>query len=46
MRDKIMFENAKKHNIPIVMLLAGGYHKDGGEIIGESLEEILKEKLF
>lgn len=45
MRDKIMFENAKMFNIPIVMLLAGGYHKDGGKIIGESLEEILKEKL-
>lgn len=44
-RDKIMFENAQKYDIPIVMLLAGGYHKDGGKIIGESLEEILKEKL-
>ena len=46
MRDKIMFDNAQKYNIPIVMLLAGGYHKDGGKIMGESLEEILKEKLF
>jgi len=46
MRDKIMFESAQKYKVPIVMLLAGGYHKDGGEIIGESLEEILKEKLF
>ncbi len=41
MRDKIMFENAQKYNIPIVMLLSGGYHKEGGQIVGESLGEIL-----
>jgi histone deacetylase 11 len=45
-RDRIMFQNAQKYNIPIVMLLAGGYHKDGGKIMGESIEEILREKLF
>lgn len=46
MRDKIMFQDAQNYNIPIVMLLAGGYHKDGGKIMGESIEEILKEKLL
>lgn len=46
MRDKIMFDSAQKYDIPIVMLLAGGYHQEGGEIMGESLEEIIKEKLL
>ena len=44
-RDAIVFDYAAEFNVPIVMLLSGGYHKDSGQIIGESIESLLKKTL-
>ncbi len=41
-RDAFVFEQALNNKIPIVMTLSGGYHKDSGSIIGESIENLLK----
>lgn len=43
LRDKIVFEEALKRNIPILMLLSGGYTPKSASIIGSSLKVILKE---
>ncbi len=40
-RDSIVFSLALQNDIPIVMLLSGGYHKDSGPIIGESIEKLI-----
>ncbi len=42
-RDRFVFEQALSNNIPIVMMLAGGYHDDSAQIVGESIENILSE---
>ncbi len=41
-RDAFVFKCAREAKLPIVMTLSGGYHKDSGPIIGESIGEILK----
>lgn len=38
-RDKMVFDFAKKINIPIIMTLSGGYHEDSAEIVSESIKE-------
>lgn len=40
-RDKIVFRNAIENNIPILMVLSGGYSSESANIIGESLVNIL-----
>jgi histone deacetylase 11 len=40
-RDAFVFNQAKDNNIPILMLLGGGYTSDSTEIIGESITNIL-----
>jgi len=40
-RDHIVFEEATKRSIPIVMVLSGGYTKESASIIGASLENII-----
>ncbi len=44
-RDEIVFRTSYENNIPILMLLSGGYHKESGKIIGKSIENILKTVL-
>jgi histone deacetylase 11 len=44
-RDQIVFENAVDNNIPILMVLSGGYHKKSGEIIAKSIINLLKTVL-
>ncbi|MCL4119508.1 UNVERIFIED_CONTAM: hypothetical protein GTU68_014412 [Idotea baltica] len=44
-RDAFVFQNAVDNNIPVVMTLSGGYHKDSGPIIGESIENLLRTVL-
>ncbi len=41
-RDEIVFTKAIENKIPILMVLSGGYHIHSGEIIGESIENLLK----
>jgi histone deacetylase 11 len=41
-RDAIVFRQAQTHNIPIVMLLAGGYTRQSASVIGYSIEHLLK----
>ncbi|RKY47379.1 MAG: histone deacetylase [Candidatus Neomarinimicrobiota bacterium] len=40
-RDEIVFESAKENNVPILMLLSGGYSKQSAIIISKSIENIL-----
>ncbi len=44
-RDEKVFKAAVDNSIPILMLLAGGYHKKSGEIIGKSIENLLNTVL-
>src|SRR5438128_8005001 len=42
-RDVYVFGLAKQNKIPIVMTLSGGYTSESAEIIGESIENIIKK---
>lgn len=42
-RDEMVFRYAKKHNIPIVMTLSGGYTKKSAQIIGKSIANLLEK---
>ena len=39
-RDRLVFELARKLNIPILMLLSGGYHPHCTEIVAESVNRL------
>lgn len=41
-RDAFVFAQARLHNIPIVMVLSGGYTSESAGIIGESIENLMK----
>jgi len=41
MRDRMVFAQALQRDIPIVMVLSGGYHTDNADIIGCSIEQLL-----
>jgi len=41
-RDEVVFRNARKNKIPILMVLSGGYTQKSAAIIGRSIENILK----
>ena len=41
-RDELVFNNAMQNKIPILMLLAGGYSLKSAEIIGRSIENLIK----
>ena len=40
-RDEIVFSYVLDDNIPILMVLSGGYSPESAEIIGESIENLL-----
>ena len=42
-RDEFVFSQALAHNIPIVMVLSGGYTKESAGIIGKSIENLIKK---
>lgn len=44
-RDEIVFRAAIDNEIPILMVLSGGYHKRSGEIIAKSIENLLNTVL-
>jgi len=44
-RDKFVFDLARENNVPILMVLSGGYTADSSSIIGKSILNILKEKI-
>lgn len=41
-RDHLVFAYATKNNVPIVMLLAGGYQKNNAEIIAASISNLIE----
>ncbi len=45
-RDEIVFRNALGNKTPILMVLSGGYNKKSAEIIGKSIENILKNVIL
>jgi histone deacetylase 11 len=45
-RDAFVFSLAKKHSIPVCMVLSGGYTLKSADIITESLKNIITKKLF
>ena len=44
-RDKLVFSFAEENNIPIVMVLSGGYHPDSAAIIAESVVQHFGHKI-
>lgn len=42
-RDEFVFAQAMERDIPILMVLSGGYHKDNAEIIASSIRYLLKK---
>lgn len=42
-RDFIVFSEAQKRNMPILMVLSGGYTKESSQIIAESISQILEK---
>lgn len=42
-RDLFVFTQAKKHNIPILMVLSGGYSRESASIVSESITNLLKK---
>lgn len=42
-RDSFVFSSARDKNIPILMVLSGGYSKQSSNIISESIEKIVKK---
>jgi len=40
-RDEVVFGYAKEKNLPILMVLSGGYTAESADIIGESIKNIL-----
>ena len=45
-RDEIVFKVASDNNIPILMLLSGGYHKKSSDIIGKSILNLEQKGLI
>jgi len=45
-RDEIVFKEARKRKIPIMMLLSGGYTQESGNIIGDSIINLEKKGLI
>lgn len=45
-RDQIVFEEARQRKIPIVMVTSGGYQKETGPIIADSILNLWKKGLI
>ena len=45
-RDQMVFELAKKHNIPILMVLSGGYTKASAGIIADSIINLVNKTII
>ncbi|GAV09043.1 hypothetical protein RvY_18644-2 [Ramazzottius varieornatus] len=45
-RDQIVFEECRKRNVPVVMVTSGGYQKDTGPIIADSILNLWRKKLI
>jgi len=43
-RDRYIWDKAYKHNIPIAMILSGGYTPQSAEIIKDSIPKLLKDR--
>lgn len=46
LRDEVVFREARKLKIPIMMVLSGGYHLDSASIIGSSINNLWKKGLL
>ncbi len=45
-RDEFVFDQALSNDIPILMVLSGGYSKESASIIGRSIENIIRKNEF
>ena len=45
-RDEFVFEQAKQNNIPISMLLSGGYTQQSAGIISNSIQNLFEKKII
>ncbi len=45
-RDEIVFQEVKKHNIPVVMVTSGGYTAQSAALIAKSIINLSAKKLF
>lgn len=45
-RDEFVFQESIKRNVPIVMVLSGGYHSQSYSIIAQSIENLWKKLLI
>lgn len=43
-RDAFVFDEAEKHETPILMVLSGGYTSKSAPVIGKSIKQILQKK--
>ncbi len=44
-RDEMVFSTAVQNRVPILMVLSGGYTRGSGELVGRSIENILRKVL-
>lgn len=45
-RDEIVFRNCLQNNIPIMMVLSGGYQRDNAEVIAKSVKNLYEKFNF
>lgn len=45
-RDELMFTKARQHNLPIFMVLSGGYQKRTARIIADSILNLRDKNLI
>jgi histone deacetylase 11 len=45
-RDEIVFRNCRERNIPIVMVLSGGYTQESAQIISNSIMNLIDKKII
>ena len=45
-RDEVVFRLAKEHNIPIIMVLSGGYTKESAGIVSDSIINLANKKII
>lgn len=41
-RDAMVFSKAQEHNVPITMVLSGGYAADSHKVVSDSIAHLLR----
>lgn len=45
-RDEFVFRQARERNIPILMILSGGYTKQSADVIGKSIKNLFDKRII